>query len=169
MKISLNELIEGQKDSIDIKVDISFEYNGYLPKDISIISPIFFTGNAIKQSGKIFIIGEHKFVAEFVCNRCLVRFQKEIKGTVHEQLAKEASLESESEEFYEIKNHMIDMKEILEDALILALPIKVICDDDNCKGLCPVCGVNLNQEQCHCEEEKIDSRLEILKEWNQND
>lgn len=169
MKIKINELLEDQKDNIDIKIDVDSMDKRDLSEDISIISPISFTGKAANQSGKIFVIGEYKFVAEFVCNRCLDKFQREINGTLNEQLIKEGTIGSDSEEFYEIKNYMIDMKEILDNTLILALPIKVICDDDNCKGLCPACGANLNKTQCHCEEKKVDSRLEILKEWNLND
>jgi uncharacterized protein len=55
---------------------------------------------------------------------------------------------------------------LLEDALreqvLLALPLKVICRED-CKGLCPHCGKNLNQEQCSCAEPLEDPRWSALK------
>jgi uncharacterized protein len=56
---------------------------------------------------------------------------------------------------------------LLEDALreqvLLALPIKAICRDD-CKGLCPHCGRNLNTEQCSCAEPLEDPRWAALKD-----
>ena len=56
---------------------------------------------------------------------------------------------------------------LLEDALreqvLLALPVKVICRED-CKGLCPHCGKNLNLEQCSCAEPMEDPRWSALKE-----
>lgn len=56
---------------------------------------------------------------------------------------------------------------LLEDALreqvLLALPLKSICRED-CKGLCPHCGKNLNQEQCSCAEPLEDPRWSALKE-----
>jgi len=56
---------------------------------------------------------------------------------------------------------------LLEDALreqvLLAVPVKVICRED-CKGLCPHCGKNLNQEQCSCAEPMEDPRWSALKE-----
>jgi uncharacterized protein len=56
---------------------------------------------------------------------------------------------------------------LLEDALreqvLLALPLKVLCRED-CKGLCPHCGKNLNVEQCSCAEEMDDPRWSALKE-----
>jgi len=56
---------------------------------------------------------------------------------------------------------------LLEDALreqvLLALPVKITCRDD-CKGLCPQCGKNLNQEQCSCSTSVEDPRWAALKE-----
>jgi uncharacterized protein len=56
---------------------------------------------------------------------------------------------------------------LLEDALreqvLLALPLRAVCKDD-CKGLCPHCGGNLNQQQCDCAEPLQDPRWSALKE-----
>jgi len=56
---------------------------------------------------------------------------------------------------------------LLEDALreqvLLAAPIKVICRED-CKGLCPQCGKNLNTDQCSCAEPVVDERWTALKD-----
>jgi uncharacterized protein len=56
---------------------------------------------------------------------------------------------------------------LLEDALreqvLLALPLRVICRED-CKGLCPHCGKNLNLEQCSCAEPHEDPRWSALKD-----
>jgi len=56
---------------------------------------------------------------------------------------------------------------MLEDALreqvLLALPLKVVCRED-CKGLCPLCGKNLNESQCSCAAHMEDPRWAALKE-----
>jgi uncharacterized protein len=56
---------------------------------------------------------------------------------------------------------------LLEDAVreqvLLAVPLKVICRED-CKGLCPHCGANLNLEQCSCSEPVEDPRWTALKD-----
>ncbi|HYU46996.1 MAG TPA: DUF177 domain-containing protein, partial [Terriglobales bacterium] len=56
---------------------------------------------------------------------------------------------------------------LLEDALreqvLLALPLKMVCRED-CKGLCPHCGKNLNESQCSCAERLDDPRWAALKE-----
>lgn len=57
----------------------------------------------------------------------------------------------------------IDLIPYVEECLFINEPFKVLCDED-CKGLCPNCGANLNHETCSCSAEaEIDPRLEALK------
>ncbi|NIV30868.1 MAG: DUF177 domain-containing protein, partial [Anaerolineae bacterium] len=51
----------------------------------------------------------------------------------------------------------------LREQAWLAIPMKPLCRAD-CKGLCPQCGATLNLESCACETERIDPRLELLKD-----
>ncbi len=55
------------------------------------------------------------------------------------------------------------LEDILREQVLLALPVKITCRPD-CKGLCPQCGRNLNQEQCSCSAEREDPRWEALKD-----
>lgn len=61
----------------------------------------------------------------------------------------------------------IDLEPLLREYLILDLPISPLCQLD-CKGLCPVCGENLNFIACNHEEEPADPRLEVLKKLLDN-
>jgi uncharacterized protein len=56
----------------------------------------------------------------------------------------------------------IDLDPIVREQVLLALPMRVICRDD-CKGLCPSCGQDLNVEKCACEPRGVDPRLAVLK------
>jgi len=55
------------------------------------------------------------------------------------------------------------LEDVLREQVLLALPLKVTCRED-CKGLCPQCGKNLNQEQCSCSREIDDPRWAALKD-----
>ena len=46
---------------------------------------------------------------------------------------------------------------------MLALPMQVVCSE-KCKGLCPVCGQDLNKAECGCERKVVDPRLVTLKD-----
>ena len=55
------------------------------------------------------------------------------------------------------------LEDVLREQVLLALPLKAICRDD-CRGLCPHCGRNLNHEQCTCAEPIEDPRWSALKD-----
>jgi uncharacterized protein len=55
------------------------------------------------------------------------------------------------------------LEDVLREQVLLALPVKITCRDD-CKGLCPQCGKNLNQEQCSCAAPAEDPRWAALKD-----
>lgn len=55
------------------------------------------------------------------------------------------------------------LEDVLREQVLLALPLKITCRED-CKGLCPHCGKNLNQEQCSCSVPMEDPRWAALKE-----
>jgi len=58
------------------------------------------------------------------------------------------------------------LEDVLQEQVLLALPLKAICRDD-CRGLCPHCGKNLNAEQCACTEPVEDPRWQALKDIRQ--
>ena len=55
------------------------------------------------------------------------------------------------------------LEDVLQEQVLLALPLKAICRDD-CKGLCPHCGKNLNVQPCACAEPLEDPRWSVLKD-----
>ena len=55
------------------------------------------------------------------------------------------------------------LEDVVREQILLAVPLKLTCRED-CKGLCPHCGTNLNHEQCSCEEPIEDPRWSALKE-----
>jgi uncharacterized protein len=58
---------------------------------------------------------------------------------------------------------VIEIDELVAEELLLAVPDQVLCDN-NCKGLCPVCGVDRNSIDCECQTAEVDSRWAGLKQ-----
>jgi len=56
----------------------------------------------------------------------------------------------------------IDLDQLIREQLYLALPMKPLCTE-TCRGLCPLCGINLNRSACACERTWDDPRLAVLK------
>lgn len=61
----------------------------------------------------------------------------------------------------------IYLKEDIYEYAELSIPLKRLCKDD-CKGLCPHCGKNLNEETCNCKDEKTHDVWEPLKKLKGN-
>ena len=104
------------------------------------------------------------------CCRCLKDFQREHSLGV--DLHYHPSEEIEVEEVYEIpaeeadigfyRDDELDITQLLREQMILSLPMKPLCTEA-CKGLCPVCGADLNTEACGCRREAFESGLSGLK------
>jgi len=108
---------------------------------------------------------------ELQCARCLEPVGQEIKRDfelLYRPLGADASrdelsiTDAEAEIGYYQGNGLL-LEDVLREQVLLALPLKITCRPD-CKGLCPQCGKNLNQEQCSCSTEVEDPRWAALKD-----
>jgi len=109
--------------------------------------------------------------AHFVCDRCLEEFDTDISGDLKLYYSKTLPEEEYASYFKEFDDEVrllsaglteIDITKDVRDTLLLAIPMKKLCRED-CKGLCPRCGHNLNQGPCNCSQETIDPRWAALK------
>ena len=103
--------------------------------------------------------------ASLNCARCLEPFEGAVELDVCE-LFTTPGHELPEEEAYKVEGSEIDLEPMLRDALLLALPLNPVHDED-CKGLCANCGRNLNEGSCDCVTDEIDPRwaeLSALRE-----
>ena len=103
------------------------------------------------------------------CSRCLEMFESELTGDltfIVKADEGEAVMATDARaEIVHVKSGepVVEMNELIRQTLILSLPLKPLCNPD-CRGLCPSCGVNLNEETCTCKTEEIDDRWEGLSD-----
>jgi len=114
------------------------------------------------------------------CARCLDELKEVVKGEfelVAQILKKGESIPTHIEDnnddetrfiYLEYDKKTIDITDVVRDAFILSMPLKSVCKND-CKGLCSVCGHNLNEGKCNCISERIDSRWKKLAKISMND
>lgn len=108
-------------------------------------------------SGGILVTGsvESTWVGE--CRRCL----EQASGVLRAEVRELAMAEPDEEEMtYPLGRAELDLRPIAHDACILELPLAPLCQED-CRGLCPSCGVNRNRESCSCEP-ALDGRFAAL-------
>jgi uncharacterized protein len=99
-----------------------------------------------------------------ICDRCLEAFTSEFREELDRifQIGSGALDDDEEVEIIPEGSKEIDLSQTLYEAVVIAQPIRVVCKEE-CKGLCPHCGVNLNHTKCSCITTRIDPRLEKLK------
>jgi uncharacterized protein len=114
------------------------------------------TGDALLVSGTVEGTGRTS------CSRCLEPFELSIMGEVEGYyiLDEDAKPEDMEPDEYQVlpEDNVIDLEPILRSAIIMDLPLVPLCDED-CKGLCPYCGINLNKETCDCAKEHAHDEL----------
>jgi uncharacterized protein len=117
----------------------------------------------------LYLEGDIQTVMEMDCSRCLesARFPimasfKYVLTPVQKENQEEKELCAEEMDFVYYQDDLIDLDPLVAEQIILQLPMKVLCQED-CKGLCPRCGINRNRDSCQCHKEQIDSRLAVLK------
>ena len=96
------------------------------------------------------------------CYRCLADAVLDVPISVREY---QATSPGESDELATpyVEHDQLDLSSWARDALVLALPDKILCRED-CAGLCPVCGVDLNSSPHQHEDEQLDTRWAALSE-----
>jgi len=107
--------------------------------------------------------GRVKGQLQLECDRCLCAYKADFYLDIKESFCIPGRCENGGEAF-EIRENKIDLFSLINQGLMLWLPIKQVCRV-NCKGLCPRCGKNLNEDSCNCMEEKIDPRMQVLKDY----
>ena len=79
-----------------------------------------------------------------------------------EESREEIELSEEDLEYGYYEGEIVDCDPLIYEQIVLQIPIKVLCTED-CRGLCPDCGTNLNLEACNCASDRVDERLAVLK------
>ncbi len=160
MKVDVRDFLKSDGNSLDIEFDNKIEYLDSVDSEISFEKPVNFSGKAVNVSGVIKLDGN--LVAEYTtkCIRCLKDITRNMNIKIREDIQSPSS--DVAAEAYTYSDNYFDLDKILTDNIILNLPMKNVCKDA-CKGLCPVCGTDINETECGCRVDNIDPRMEALK------
>ncbi|NPA95847.1 MAG: DUF177 domain-containing protein [Thermodesulfobacteria bacterium] len=126
----------------------------------------------IQKSGNdIEIRGWVKSTVNLVCDRCLKTFPKEIETSFFYLLQPRDTFGADLEPDHQLSTDEIDVywyedgeirgEELFREQILLQLPMRVLCSEE-CKGLCPGCGEDLNESECKCAKENVDSPFAVL-------
>jgi DUF177 domain-containing protein len=168
MLLDLNKL-HGSREHVERTVPAS----AVDPRDpeYRVAAPVQLAMDVEKAGGDAFrVTGSVRTVLELECSRCVEPFTVpvdaafELRYVPHSENTGEGEREIEEDDlttaFY--REGLLDVIELLREQFQLALPMKPLCSDD-CRGLCPECGTNLNRTTCSCAPKWEDPRLAPLR------
>ena len=155
--------VEGLVKELDYTVDLSGEeFLGGKPFN----APVSVKGILSNHSGIVTVDADADFTMSVCCDRCAKPIDFPYDIAINHTLV--ASLNDEENDdlllVEDIKNFNLD--ELVTDDIFLNLPSKFLCSED-CKGLCPKCGKDLNDGPCSCRKD-IDPRLAALTQLLDN-
>jgi len=120
--------------------------------------------------GEIRVSGHLAVDMEAACDRCLeaARYPIDTDFTLYyrpvsEGYGDEKEIDAGEAEMGFYEGESLELNDVLREQVLLALPMQRVCRED-CKGICPQCGRNRNQNECHCQVASVDDRWAALKE-----
>ncbi|MDU2065613.1 MAG: DUF177 domain-containing protein [Sporomusaceae bacterium] len=125
---------------------------------------IIVKGEVTNLGDRLTIAGTITAQAAYECNRCLTFFERQETISFAEDFREANQPLSQGlgeADCIIYEGDFIDIDELVRENLLLNEPLQPLCSDA-CLGLCPVCGVNRNEQSCNCNQESIDPRLAIL-------
>jgi uncharacterized protein len=143
------------------ELDLSIDGVGF-PEPIEVNLTITKSGDEIIIEGRI------TASAELECSRCLEIYEMPVKLLIRfiiQLLDINQAQETSDDDFVILPKSVseYDLTDRVREAIILEIPLKPLCSE-SCKGLCAMCGVNLNESDCDCTPDKTDERWDALKQ-----
>ncbi|MDU3723191.1 MAG: DUF177 domain-containing protein [Clostridium celatum] len=161
MIINFSDLLSKRNRKKQISLSFKLEPLEFEGEEIRAIEDVKVEGVATSNEDVIVVNGSIKTKLQLTCSRCLDTFIYPIDIDIEERFTNDIDLQQDGTMF--VEGDSLDITEIIENCIISTLPIKRLCKDD-CKGLCPECGVNKNVENCSCLDYDVDIRLAKLRE-----
>lgn len=159
MIIELEGLVDNPGDSYTISGSIDVDGYQVGEKSFRLEDGIHYDAVFTNAGEGILLTGMVRAEATGECDRCLDPASFSIAGELQEYYLFDEPEDPREDEDFEVigENRSIDLAGPVTDAVVMDTPFVVLCQPD-CKGLCPVCGCNLNRETCDCAQKAADER-----------
>jgi len=184
------QLTEIPDDGLELFEEVQPEELALLPEEALVRGALSLSANLVKVGAHVHVEGVLEGTMTWECVRCLKAFDKptEIPFTAEYQApdptvrtrgrttkdrqpdGAESGSETmeQDDEFYTCTDDGVELAEMLREQVILSTPMQPLCDEQ-CRGLCPVCGCDRNEQACNCVQETHKNPFAILQErWKKS-
>ena len=168
MFISLAEVMNRRGETVQVEVNTSFDVFKRNDVDYPIRkkTPVRLTMTS-PSSKRVLLQAEAEYVLSAPCDRCLreVELPFEIRRTLEIDFSKSEG--EREEEMSCLSGYELDVDRFIFEEILVVFPTKILCNE-NCKGICNVCGADLNAGQCGCDRTVIDPRMAAVQDIFKN-
>ena len=157
----------GGTRSYDFRIPVS--QLDQLDESFDVTGPFIGAVRFLKSTETIYVQSQGELTIHLACSRCLEPFDSIIEVEFEDEFHPSIDISSgrvlqdtgEDKALVIDLQHILDLTEVMRQAIIIALPVTPLCQQD-CAGLCPICGVNRNEDQCTCQDADTDPRWDAL-------
>lgn len=147
MNVDLLSLINNTANEVSFEGESSFS-----DAEFDICWKVY--GTASRCADTLQINARADSVVKTKCARCAKPVKTELSVDIAEQVGKDE---------VKLDGTILDIDSIVKNNIVVELPIRFLCKND-CKGICSICGADLNITECGCSHEQFDERLAVLKQ-----
>ncbi len=166
MTVNVSGILKVYGEKIDIDSEIDLQSADFLGEEYVFSEPVKVKGTISNNGQSLELKANADGVMNVHCARCCKELTVSVSFPVEEILAQDDGTVSEDDDVVVFSGNEIDLDDIVLNNFLMNVQGKYLCRED-CKGLCPKCGKDLNEGECSCEEE-IDPRwaglAQIMKE-----
>lgn len=170
MLIDLRNLLSGAKDDMTVSAPLEMETFRTALAEYPVMEkqPVELV---LTRTGKdkLHISGNGFVALEIPCDRCLEPVRTEMHFDIDKDIDMQETsgeIEDEEEKDY-IDGYNLDVDKLVFGEILISMPGKTLCKED-CKGICLICGANLNKGECGCDRDILDPRMSVFKDILKN-
>ncbi|MCR4435834.1 MAG: DUF177 domain-containing protein [Clostridiales bacterium] len=160
MKVNISDILKKEGASLNIEFNEKMEELNSIDPGTVFGEPVVFKGNLVNIGGVLKLRGRLYTRYTAKCYRCL----KDVTCSVDVDVTEDyiSAEKNQDADAYTYEGSYIVIDKAFIDNIILNLPMKKVCSE-SCKGLCPMCGTDLNVSECGCKDNPMNLQMEILK------
>ncbi len=160
MKINIASVLRNDGASKDFSGEVNLGKTDFMGSTLDFQKPLFVEGSVLNIGGTLEISARitGSYVTE--CFRCTKPVEQGFSADLLESV--DNSFSDIDGECIAVQGNVIDISGSIEACIFGNIPLQILCSEE-CRGLCPICGINLNEKECNCDATVYDPRFAIFR------
>jgi len=168
MIIDLSSILKDYAGSMELCEKLELENTDFLGEEFTFPDGLFVNGKITNNTKSLHLLAKVTGTMMVHCARCMKEISRNVDFEVSEVLVRDDDNSANTDEDVVVfSGHTVDIDDIIINHFLMNVEAKFLCSED-CKGLCPKCGQDLNVRDCGCSDDEIDPRWAALAEIIKN-